>query len=65
MQFPEPYTGVPLSTDPVVVKDESADLKTYPAMYVAGAEDLDETELRVIALGTGYPARRAQGCGEA
>ena len=62
MKFPEPYSGMPLTTHPVVVKKESAQLKAYPSLYVAGAEALDEVELRVIALGTGYPARRAQGC---
>ena len=61
-QLPEPYQGAPLTTDPVVVKDDSADLKDYPARFVAGAEELDEEEIRVTALGTGYPARRAQGC---
>lgn len=61
-QLPEPYAGVPLTTDPVVVKDPSADLKAYPPNYVPGTESLDEGEIRVTALGTGYPARRAQGC---
>ena len=62
IQFPEPYQGVPLTTNPVVVKDDSADLKQYPTKHVAGSEDLDRDEIRVTALGTGYPARRAQGC---
>jgi ribonuclease Z len=61
-QLPEPYQGKPLTTDPVVVKDDAADLKEYPARFIAGAEDLAEAEIRVTALGTGYPARRAQGC---
>jgi ribonuclease Z len=61
-QLPEPYTGAPLTTDAVVVKDSSAELKEYPAKFVAGSEEVDEGEIRVIALGTGYPARRAQGC---
>ena len=61
-QFPEPYQSIPLTTDPVIVKDESADLKQYPEKFVAGSEELDESEIRVTALGTGYPARRGQGC---
>jgi ribonuclease Z len=61
-QLPEPYQGVPLTTDPVVVKDETAELKQYPEKYVAGAEELDQDEIRVTALGTGYPSRRAQAC---
>ncbi len=60
--LPEPYQGKPLTTDPVVVKDDAADLKEYPTSFIAGAEDLAEAEIRVTALGTGYPARRAQGC---
>ena len=61
-QFPEPYEGVPLTTAPVVVKDAEAELGVYPERYVAGTEELVEDEIRVTALGTGYPARRAQGC---
>jgi ribonuclease Z len=61
-QLPEPYQGVPLTTDAVVAKDASAELKTYPDMFVAGSEELAVGEIRVTALGTGYPARRAQGC---
>jgi len=60
--LPEPYTGEPLTTHPVVVRDASAKLKDYPVKYAAGSEDLDTAEIRVTALGTGYPARRAQGC---
>ena len=61
-QLPEPYQGKPLTTDSVIVKDESAELKTYPEVFVAGSEELAVGEIRVTALGTGYPARRAQGC---
>ena len=60
--LPEPYQGKPLTTDPVVVKVPDAELKDYPVRYTAGGEDLAEAEIRVTALGTGYPARRAQGC---
>ncbi|MGI9586141.1 MAG: guanitoxin biosynthesis MBL fold metallo-hydrolase GntH [Acidimicrobiia bacterium] len=60
--FPEPYSGVPLTSQAVVVKDDSADLRSYESMYTPGTEELDRQELRVTALGTGYPARRAQGC---
>lgn len=59
--LPEPYQGSPLTTDPVVVKDPSAELPTYPDRYVPASEDLALEEIRVTALGTGYPARRAQG----
>jgi ribonuclease Z len=61
-QLPEAYSGEPLTTDRVVVKDPAADLRKYPVKYVAGSEELDRDEIRVVALGTGYPARRAQGC---
>ncbi|MGD8486173.1 MAG: hypothetical protein PVH07_05990, partial [Chloroflexota bacterium] len=58
----EPYGTEPLTTTPLVVKDESATLKTYPDLYVAGSEPLAADEMRITALGTGYPARRGQGC---
>lgn len=61
-KFPEPYSGEPLTTHRVVVKDPSAQLKQYPAAFTPGREDLAAAEIRVTALGTGYPARRAQGC---
>jgi len=61
-QLPEAYSGAPLTTDRVVVKDPAADLAEYPEMFVAGSEDLQPAEIRVTALGSGYPARRAQGC---
>ena len=61
-QLPEPYEGRALTTDAVVVKDPDADLKDYPERFTAGEEDLASDEIRVTALGTGYPARRAQGC---
>ena len=38
--LPEPYGVKPLTTTPVVVKDESATLKQYPELYVAGEEPL-------------------------
>lgn len=61
-RLPEPYHGVPLTTQPVVVKDESAERPTYPERYVPQTEELATDEIRVTALGTGYPARRGQGC---
>ncbi len=60
--LPEPYSGEPLTTDRVVIKDSSAELNDYPKKFIAGSEDLETDEIRVTALGTGYPARRAQGC---
>jgi len=61
-QLPEPYGTQPLTTTPVVVKEEGASLKEYPDIYVAGSEPLGADEMRITALGTGYPARRGQGC---
>jgi ribonuclease Z len=60
--LPEPYSGVPLATDRVVVNDPGASLVEYPVQLTAGGEELAAAEIRVAALGTGYPARRAQGC---
>ena len=60
--LPEPYGTRPLTTTPVVIKDDAAELKSYPELYVAGAEELDADEMRITALGTGYPSRRGQGC---
>ncbi len=60
--LPEPYGTDPLTPDRVVVKDSTAVLKEYPDLYSAGQEDLAAEEMRITALGTGYPARRGQGC---
>jgi len=60
--LPQPYGTEPLTTQPVVVKDSQSRLKEYPHLYSAGSEHLAEEEMRITALGTGYPARRGQGC---
>ncbi len=60
--LPEPYGTEPLTTTRVVVKDDSASLKQYSELYAAGSEPLGADEMRITALGTGYPARRGQGC---
>lgn len=60
--LPPPYSGVPLTTTPVVVKDSAVDQRTYPEHFVPETEVLDHDETRVTALGTGYPARPAQAC---
>ena len=60
--LPEPYGTEPLVTDSVVVKNPDADLKVYPDLYAAGTEPLDDNELRLTVLGSGYPSRRGQGC---
>jgi len=60
--LPEPYGTLPLTTTRVVVKDDLASLKQYPELYVAGSEPLTGDEMRITALGTGYPSRRGQGC---
>ena len=60
-KLPEPFGIEPLTSNGVVVKDSSAELKVYPDLYETGTEALDTEELRVTALGTGYPARRGQG----
>ena len=60
--LPEPYGTKPLTSTPIVVKEEDAALKTYPELYAAGSEPLADDEMRITALGTGYPARRGQGC---
>jgi len=58
----EPYGTQPLTSTRVVVKDDAAELKEYPDLYVAGSEPLGSDEMRITALGTGYPSRRGQGC---
>ncbi len=60
--LPEPYGTEPLTTDRVVVKDSHAKLKEYPHLYSAGSEALAGHEMRITALGTGYPARKGQAC---
>jgi ribonuclease Z len=59
--LPEPFGTLPLTNDRVVVKDTSATLAEYPEVYFAGREPLADDEMRIIALGTGYPSRRGQG----
>lgn len=51
--LPEPYATMPLTSTPVVVKDDSAPLKEYPELYVGGEEPLAADEMRITALGTG------------
>ncbi|WP_155981072.1 guanitoxin biosynthesis MBL fold metallo-hydrolase GntH [Nocardia sp. CNY236] len=52
-----------MTATPVVTKAApGATPKKYPDVYVAGAEPLGPDEMRITALGTGYPARRGQGC---
>jgi len=53
----EPYGTDPLTNQRVVVKDTTAALQEYPYLYSAGAEELAAEEMRVTALGTGYPGR--------
>ena len=60
--LPEPFGTEPLTLQRVVVKDSTAELPTYPETYTTAAEDLAREEIRLTALGTGYPARRGQGC---
>ena len=62
--LPEPYGTKPLTSTQVIVKDDSAELKKYPELYEAGSEPVADNEMRITALGTGYPSRRGQGCGQ-
>ncbi len=62
LTFPQPYSGVPLTTDAIVVKDDAVERRVYSDRFVPQTEDLDRDEIRVVALGTGYPARPAQAC---
>ena len=59
--LPEPFGKEPLTDRRVVVKDETATLREYPHLYHAGTEPLATEEMRITALGTGYPSRRGQG----
>ena len=60
--LPPPFGTDPLATHRVVVKDSTVELPEYPHTYRTGSEDLAREEIRLTALGTGYPARRGQGC---
>ena len=44
-RLPEPYHGVPLTTQPVVVKSESAERRTYPERYTPESEELARAEV--------------------
>ena len=61
MALPEPFSTEPLTDQRVVVKNPDATLKDYPYIYGAGSEPLASDEMRITALGTGYPSRRGQG----
>jgi len=61
MPLPEPFGTLPLTNERVVVRDADATLKAYPEVYFAGEEPLAADEMRIIALGSGYPSRRGQG----
>ena len=60
--LPEPYGTDPLTNQRVVIKDSTAVLKEYPYEYSVGTESLRVEEMRVTALGSGYPSRRGQAC---
>jgi ribonuclease Z len=59
--LPEPFGTEPLTAQRIVRRADG-DARSYPSLYRAGSEDLREDELRIVALGTGYPSRRGQGC---
>ena len=54
--LPEPYSGEPLATDRVVVKDPEASLTSYPERMTAGGEDLATDEIRVNIIHKGVGA---------
>lgn len=59
--LPLPVTGRALTSDPVVVKREGAELRSYPEIFRPGAEELAEDEIRLTCCGSGNPiVRRAQ-----
>jgi ribonuclease Z len=60
--LPEPYGTDPLTNQRVVIKDSTAVLKEYPYQYSVGSEALGVEEMRITALGSGYPSRRGQAC---
>ena len=60
--LPEPFGTEPLTVQRIVVRDDARKRRDYPSLYRAGSEELDEEEIRITALGTGYPSRRGQGC---
>ena len=59
--LPLPMTGRALSSDPVVVKQDGAELRQYPEIFRPGAEELAGDEMRLTCCGSGNPiVRRAQ-----
>jgi hypothetical protein len=48
-------TGRALTSDPVVVKQEGAELKSYPEIYRPGEEELADDEMRLTCCGSGTP----------
>jgi ribonuclease Z len=59
--YPVPLCGRPLTKTPVVVKQQGATLKKYPAHFVPEREELAPNEMRLTAVGSGNPpVRRGQ-----
>jgi ribonuclease Z len=59
--LPLPVTGRPLTSEPVVVRQEGAELRQYPETFRPGAEELGADEMRLTCCGSGNPiVRRAQ-----
>ena len=59
--YPYPITGKPITTTPVVVKQEGVPLKEYPETFIPGQEELGADEIRLTCIGSGNPiVRRAQ-----
>jgi len=56
--YPLPLTGKPITKTPIVIKNESVELKKYPEYYIAGTEKLDTNEMRITCIGSGNPPVR-------
>lgn len=56
--YPLPLTGEVLTKNHIVVKDDSAELRSYPEIYIPGTESLGEDEMRIVSIGSGNPHLR-------
>ena len=56
--YPLPLTGAVMTRTPIVIKDDSTTLQTYPQVYYPGAEELAANEMRIICIGSGNPPLR-------
>ncbi len=60
--YPLPLTGIPITKQTVIVKNENGSIKEYPSHFTPN-EQLDKEEMRITCLGSGNPPVRMRQAG--